>query len=293
MKIPLALHNAQEKDIQALISAYKHKTNLMYAANTRVFSKIGLMFHKCYYHGLENKREKGRNIIVANHRGDEIDIAALMRLYDRRLYFAARKELFNQKDFIALGERELRRGRRKGESIWAEMKVTFFKPFTVLAANYFPKRIKRVGCIPVDIYNSNKGTVRKKIEEYLKDDKEQKAVILLQGAENREKSCFHPYINKFRRGSAVIAYMMYRKHGLDIPITPISIYGSERASLQEMLSLKKKPLFVNIGEPMFISDFVHEKKPVDSFNTALEQRIAELLQESLDRHGIIYPAQPR
>jgi hypothetical protein len=61
---------------------------------------------------------------------------------------------------------------------------------------------------------------------------------------------------------------------MNIPVTPISIYGTEG------FVRPFKKIRVNIGKSMFIKSFLKAKSPVRSFTDALEDRVKDLLEES-------------
>jgi len=73
-----------------------------------------------------------------------------------------------------------------------------------------------------------------------------------------------------------IAWELYHEHGLIVPITPIGIHGAEGLN-------PFRKMVINIGKPLDITASLDETSPqksVTKFTARLEQRIAELLQES-------------
>jgi len=72
-----------------------------------------------------------------------------------------------------------------------------------------------------------------------------------------------------------MAYNLYRDSGLDVPVTPMAIFGSHLP-----LGVPGK-IWVEVGQPMFISSYSSDKgsETVDNFRRAMEKRVNELFQE--------------
>jgi hypothetical protein len=62
---------------------------------------------------------------------------------------------------------------------------------------------------------------------------------------------------------------------MNVPVTPMSIHGTEG------FIRPFKKIRVNIGKSMFIESFLKDKSPVRSFTEALEEKVKDLLAESL------------
>jgi 1-acyl-sn-glycerol-3-phosphate acyltransferase len=110
-----------------------------------------------------------------------------------------------------------------------------------------------------------------------------RVVVFLQ-SNVKQQSEIHPYLQKFRKGAAFIAYELYRKFGMDIPVTPISIHGTEG------FIRPFKKIRVNIGKSMSIRSFLKAKSPIRSFTDAMEERVRDLLEDSVG-HGKLAPSQ--
>jgi hypothetical protein len=240
----------------------------------RFFARVFLVFNKCVFNGFENKIPDGANIIVTNHPaaikemiGPVKDVAIIFSVYDRhpnprQLAFLASYEIFSKEEFEGTINIHLHPILR-----------ILLKPVIQLFVAYAIPRIRALGAIPVYISEfGGRRETRDKIEECLLEGR---AVVFLQ-ANVRQQSEIHPYLKKFRKGAAFMAYELYRKHHMNIPVTPISIYGTEG------FIRPFKKIRVNIGKSMFIKSFLKAKSPVRSFTDALEETVKDLLEESLN-----------
>jgi 1-acyl-sn-glycerol-3-phosphate acyltransferase len=246
--------------------------NRFYQRGGRLYAKVFLLFNKKEFKGLKYKIPSGPNIIVTNHPsavkemiGPVRDVAIIYSVYDtppnrRQVSFLAHSEIFTKKEFV--------------ETISIHLHPILQKilnPIIRLFVRYAIPRIKALGTIPV--YNTELGgrrETREKIKEYLLEGR---AIVFLQ-SNILHQSEIHPYLQKFRKGAAFFAYDLYRKYKINIPVTPISIYGTEGF----IRPLKK--IRVNIGRSMSIKAFLRAKSPVKSFTDALEERVKDLLEES-------------
>jgi hypothetical protein len=194
------------------------------------------------------------------------DVAIIFSAYDahpnpRQLCFLASSEVFSKKDFEG--------------TINIHLHPIFrilLKPVIQLFVRYAIPRIRACGAIPV--YTTEFGgrkETREKITECLLEGR---AVVFLQ-SNVKQKSNIHPYLHKFRKGAAFMAYELYRKYKMNVPVTPISIYGTEG------FIRPFKKIRVNIGRNMFIHPFLKAKSPIRSFTDALEVKVKDLLEESL------------
>jgi 1-acyl-sn-glycerol-3-phosphate acyltransferase len=256
------------------IKPYTAEANRFYRRVGRFFARIFLLFNEKVFKGLENKIPHGPNIIVTNHPaaikemiGPVKDVAIIFSVYDkhpnpRQLCFLANDEIFSKKEFEG--------------TINIHLHPIFrilLKPLIQLFVTYAIPRIKAFGAIPV--YSSEFGgrrETREKIKECLLEGR---AVVFFQ-SNGFHQSKVHPYLQKFRKGAAFIAYELYRKHQMNVPVTPISIYGTEG------IIRPFKKIRVNIGKSMFIKSFLKAKSPVRSFTDALEEKVKDLLEESLN-----------
>jgi 1-acyl-sn-glycerol-3-phosphate acyltransferase len=119
--------------------------------------------------------------------------------------------------------------------------------------------------------------IRETIQAYLLAGR---AVVLMQ-ADSVHRSVYHPYIGRFKKGAADVAHeLLTGEHGLEVPVTPISIYGAEG-----LLTIGKR-IIVRIGEPMTIRPFLEDPRPVEKFTAALEERVAELVRQDVEKYGM-------
>ncbi len=256
------------------IKPFTVEANRFYQRTGRFFAKIFLLFNKNNFKGLENKIPDGPNIIVTNHPaavkemiGPVKDVAIIFSVYDtqpnpRQLSFLASYEVFSKKEFV--------------RTINIHLHPIFrilLKPLILLFVTYAIPRIKALGAIPV--LSSEFGGKRETLERIKECLLDGRAVVFLQ-SNVLHQSEIHPYLQKFRNGAAFVAYEFHRKHGINVPVTPISIYGTEG------LIRPFKKIRVNIGKSMFIKSFLKAKSPVGSFTFALEARVRDLLEESLN-----------
>jgi len=250
------------------------EADLFYQRIGRFFAKVFLLFNTKEFKGLKNKIPDGPNIIVTNHPaaikemiGPVKDVATIFSVYDtqpnpRQLSFLANYEVFSKKEFVG--------------TISIHLHPIFrilLKPLIQLFVAYAIPRIKALGAIPV--YNSEFGGRRETLERIKDCLLEGRAVVFLQSNVLHQNE-IHPNLQKFKKGAAFIAYELHRKHKMNIPVTPISIYGTEG------FIRPFKKIRVNIGKSMFIKSFLKYKSPVGSFTNALEEKVKDLLEESLD-----------
>jgi len=253
------------------VAGEQHKR--LYDKRARPLAGIAIFENKLFWRGAKNKVEGGPNIVVANHPGAHKDIGVLISLYTRQLFFTANKELFSYEEMNMLAEKYLGLWFRKaGPGVKANI-MFFLKPFTHIAVRYISSRIARVGTIPVDIRGGDNSEAKRVMEQYLLEDK---AVVLLQYNNRHAPTKYDPLnkeIHEFRYGAPSLAYKMFIKHGVNVPVTPISLEGTYHP-FRPFGKVK-----VNIGEPMYITDYLDVAEPVAAFKEALEQRVVELYNE--------------
>lgn len=261
------------------IKPYTIEAKRFYQNIGRFYAKVFLLFNKRDFKGLKNKIPDGPNIIVTNHPaavkemiGPVKDVAVIFSVYDihpnpRQLSFLASHEVFSKQEFFGTINIHLR-----------PMVRFLLKPLIGLFVTYAMPRIKAFGAIPVfDSEFGGRRETRERIKECLFAGR---AVVFLQ-SNVKQQSEIHPYLNKFRKGAAFIAYELYRKHRMNVPVTPISIYGTEG------FIRPFKKIRVNIGKSMFIQSFLQAKSPVRSFTEALEERVRDLLEDSVGHRNLI------
>jgi 1-acyl-sn-glycerol-3-phosphate acyltransferase len=151
-------------------------------------------------------------------------------------------------------------------------------PFLSLIVTYISSNIAKVGAIPVDLYNHGKHEAIRRSKEYLLAGR---AIVALQGRGRVVPQDPNPYVRAFSRGTSVIAYEMYDDYGVDVPVTPLALFGTQ---LPLLIPGKVR---VNVGPPMFISR--HLAGGLDAtaarFKDALESAVKALLMESIRAQG--------
>ncbi len=231
----------------------------------RILSNLALLGKKLEVLGKENFIRSGPNLIVGNHVGTYKDIAVLFKIVPRPIFFTANKQIFSKQEFNELIGKHLQRHlKRIGPFI-----NLLLGPLKSLFVRYVSTNIARIGTIPVDLASKTK-EAREMIENYIRQGK---AVIALQGRGRLKPNDPNPYVDFFKPGVPAIAYNLYLNDHLLVPVTPLAIYGTHRPFLIPTL------IKVNVGEPMFITDYLREnaKETIECFRTALENRVKKLL----------------
>jgi len=194
------------------------------------------------------------------------DVAIIFSAYDvhpnpRQLSFLASYEVFSKEEFVG--------------TICLHLHPIFrilLNPLIQLFVTYAIPRIRAFGAIPVNRSKFGGGReTRERIKKYLLEGR---AVVFLQ-SNVKQQSEVHHYLQKFKKGAAFFAYELYRKHRINVPVTPISIHGTEG------FIRPFKKIRVNIGKSMFIKSFLQAKSPVQSFTNALEEKVKDLLESQL------------
>ncbi len=256
-----------------------------------VFGSVGKKLYRMFLFGdkttyigkenifKENKKEEKGRIIVVNHPGVGKDIAAIIKLHlkeNQQVFFTARKELFDKKEFFTLIEDYFKKNL---------FRQTIFLPFlpprplAKAFSNYLPQILIKTGMIPVDIKNeSNREAKRtninavKKIKDYLLKGR---TIVILQYNPEQIKSKYHSYLLRCDDTAAKLALHIYkRERETVVNIIPTSIYNA--AGL-----LPLKDIVVNIGKEMNILPYLKEKNPIPVFTDSIEEKMACLLKESL------------
>ncbi len=233
-------------------------------------SSLALFPKKLEVRGAENFIREGPNIIVGNHVGSYKDVAVLFKTVPRPIFFTANKMIFNKEDFSFLVRKHLYRSMKN-----LGLAIHFLlNPFFTLIVRYISSNIARVGYIPVDLYKGRAEAVRK-CQEYLKLGR---AIIALQGRGHFVDSDPNPYVSRFRHGAAVMAYNLYKEIKLDVPVTPLAIFGTH------IPFGVPATVRVNVGPPMFISQYwieANSNQTIDNFRRALEKTVNLLFMELL------------
>jgi 1-acyl-sn-glycerol-3-phosphate acyltransferase len=230
-------------------------------------STFALLGKKIVIQGKENFIKNGPNIIVGNHIGTFKDIATLFKIVPRPIFFTANRMIFDKDEFNYLIGKHLRRHLKKFGP-WAEL---LLNPIKSSLINFISTNISKVGTIPVDLYEGKRLAV-KTCQEYLKKGR---AIIALQGRGRIMKKNLHPYVSAFKRGVPFISYNLFKEDGINVPVTPLAIFGTHYPFLVPV------KIRINVGEPMYISADIKEGSPdpVDRFRDTLERRVKSLFGE--------------
>lgn len=237
--------------------------------NVKKLINISLIGKKVKLEGGENFILKGPNIIVGNHIGSFKDVAILLKIVPRQIFFTANKMIFNKDELHSLLRNHLKK-HLKRFGLFLDL---LFRPFTVPVFDFISKNIGKIGTVPVNL----KGTKRNAIKLCEQRVDEGRALILLQGRGRIIASDQNPYVHKFRRGASIICYNLYKDKKKSVPVTPLVIFRSHWPFMVPCT------ITVKVGSPMFIQDYWRDdfESTVLRFSTALEHRTKELLQELL------------
>ena len=235
----------------------------------RIISGVSLAGKKVVVWGEENWVLDGPNLVVGNHMGSYKDVAVLFRIVPRPIFFTANKEIFNKQALYFLIRRYLKRHLK--DFGWTVDRL--ITPVKALFADYISTNIGKIGTVPLNLNLQVKtGEAVLRCEEVVRSGR---ALITLQGRGRIKKKAPNPYVDTFRRGAAFIAYDLFTKYKLSVPVTPIAFYGTQTPVLVP------GRITVNVGRPMFITDRAVQgkKETVERFRTALEARVKELFFE--------------
>jgi len=235
----------------------------------RRMSNFALVGKKIVIKGKENFVKRGPNIIVGNHIGTFKDIATLLKIVPRPVFFTGNRMIFNKDEFNLLIRHHLKR-HLNNFGLFLDLIIS---PVKSLFVNYVSSNIAKVGTIPVDI-NKGKRLAMEKCQDYLKKGR---AIVALQGRGRVMRMEPHPYVSSFKKGASVLSYNLHESEGLSVPVTPIAIFGTQ---VPFLIPAKIK---VNVGEPMYITDYLAGEftETVDRFREALEKRVKTLIYDIL------------
>jgi 1-acyl-sn-glycerol-3-phosphate acyltransferase len=235
----------------------------------RRLCNFALLGKKIEVKGRENFMKEGPAIIVGNHIGSFKDVATLLKIVPRPIFFTANKMIFNKDEFSFLIRKHLQR-HLKNFGLYLNLMLN---PFKFLFVHYISLNLAKVGTIPVDLYR-RKNEAIEQCQEYLRKGR---AIITLQGRGRVFDKDPHPYVKSFKRGTSIIAYNLYKKDGINLPITPLAIFGTQFPFLVPVT------IRVNVGSPMYITDYLLDEvsETIEKFKNALEARVKRLFLESL------------
>jgi 1-acyl-sn-glycerol-3-phosphate acyltransferase len=232
--------------------------------------RFALFPKRVVWRGAEHVPETGPALLVGNHCGAIKDPSALYRAVRRPLFFNANRMLFNRAEVDFLIRKHLRR-HLKGFGLAVD---GMLGPFKAMFVKFVSANIGRIGTIPADMYDKSNQSAVALFMEYLRAGR---AVVSMQGRGRVLPRDPNPYVRAFGRGVPFIAYRMRAEWGLDVPVVPFSIFGTQRA-----WGVPGK-VRVNIGPPLYIRDCETGDRDatVERFRAALQKTVEALLGASL------------
>jgi 1-acyl-sn-glycerol-3-phosphate acyltransferase len=217
--------------------------------------------------GKANFVKNGPNIIVGNHIGTFKDVATILKIVPRPIFFTANKMIFNKDEFNLLIKKHLERHL----NTFGYFLDLVLAPFKKRFIQFISSNITKVGTIPVDL-TGRRSLAIERCQEYVKDGR---AIIALQGIGRMNKKAPNPFISPFRRGPSVISYNLFTENGISVAVTPLAFFGTQYPAIFP------GKIKVNVGEPLFISDYITDgfAATVERFRSAMERRVRELFME--------------
>jgi 1-acyl-sn-glycerol-3-phosphate acyltransferase len=227
-----------------------------YARAHRLASRIlSLTTKKIEISGLENILE-GPGILTPNH-PDWREILVLGTKLKRKVVFAARKEVFEAKEFSKLMNSYLKR--KIGAFAYA------LYPITGLASAYMSSLVRESGAAyPICRENGNGFLDHGK--EHL--DRGDLLCVFPEGTITDAKS---KIVNHFKHGVSLMCYKL-NQAGLNVPVYPVSIRGMERYF---------RDVVVHVDKPYYIKDYANGSKrnTLEAFTNLLENRVMSLYSD--------------
>lgn len=245
---------------------------LRFAPQIRRIVAVTLFPKKVVARGAGNIPERGPVILVSNHCGAMKDPAALFRIVSRPVFFNANRMLFDRDELDFLVRKHLRRHFKEFGLAFDRMIGPLKRPFV----RFVSTNIGRVGTIPADMYDKSNRSAVDLFGKYLRAGR---AVVSMQGRGRVHPDDPNPFVRRFGRGVPYVAFRLKTEDGLDVPVVPLSIFGSQR-----MWGIPGK-IRVNVGPPLFVRDYLggDSEAAVERFRAALEAAVDKLLRESLGK----------
>jgi 1-acyl-sn-glycerol-3-phosphate acyltransferase len=233
--------------------------------------RFGLLGKKIAILGGENFIRRGPNILIGNHIGSYKDVATLFLTAGRPIFFNANAQIFNHTEFSALVRKHLKRHMGR-----VGLLLDFLlNPYKFLFVDYIAANISRIGSIPVYLLSGKLEAVER-CEDYMRRGR---AVVSLQGRGRVDPRAPNPYIWPFGRGAAFVAYDLMEREGLDVPVTPLALFGTHVAWPIPFT------IRLNVGAPMHVRDFLGGGRDASilRFKAAMEDRVLALFKDILRR----------
>lgn len=224
-----------------------------------------LVFKKIVIKGEENFIRTGGNIIVGNHIGSFKDVATIIKIIPRQVFFTANKDIFTREDFSRLVRYHLGLHLKNfGTSL-----DSLLKPLKYLFVEFISSNIEKVGTIPVDLTGKKRLAIEK-CQEYVRLGR---PIIALQGRGRIRKADPFPYVSPFRGGAAVIAYNLLTSYDLNIPVSPVALFGTHFPWIMP------SRIHIHVAEPMFVKQYVGSDMfdSINRFKRALELRVRQMM----------------
>lgn len=234
----------------------------------RILSRISLLGKKIVVRGAENFVREGPSIIVGNHCGSFKDVAAIVLTAPQPFFFTANKMIFDRDELKFLVRKHLKRHLGR----FGLLLHFLLGPVYYLFVRFMSSNIAKIGTVPVDLYSHGKRPAVERCQEYLKMGR---ILVSLQGRGRVVPEDPNPYVKSFGRGMSIVAVNMREQHGLDVPVTPLAIYGTQ------LPFLIPGKVLVNVGKPLTVAHYLGGgfEDSVERFKAALEKAVNQLFLE--------------
>jgi hypothetical protein len=188
------------------------------------------------------------------------------------IYFTANQRLFTREGLEALALKHLKRHL----SDFGPMLNSMVRPLKTRLIDFVSGNITRVGTIPVALEGGKREAMRL-CEDYLRKGR---AIITLQGRGRVHYDAPHPYVSRFKKGPAILSYVLYKEDGVIVPVTPLAMFGTHWPWVTP------GTIRVNVGVPMNILPHLSDDPDasIDAFRQALEEQVKRLFLELIRAH---------